>query len=179
MTEEQRKLCRGLIVQFNGKRTTEPDAFLRQFPTAVEDGKLAARWLDEAWQAENTGDLECAMLVGFSFGFDRRHVEVLCRLLDVDWHYCHEDAVSALGHVCAEEAVDALFRATQWVPRSLAYDDARALAVKAIWALGNLTSAAAEAKLQVIARSDNAILQNAAAEQLHRLARRRAARSVQ
>jgi hypothetical protein len=66
------------------------------------------------------------------------------------------------------DTVGALFRATQWIPKSLEYDDARALAVKAIWALGKIPGPEAEAKLETLARSENTILRQNAVEQLER-----------
>ena len=65
------------------------------------------------------------------------------------------------------DAVEALFGATQWIP-TLEYDDSRALAVKAIWALGKIPGAEAENKLETLARSGDDILQKTAAEQLER-----------
>jgi hypothetical protein len=50
----------------------------------------------------------------------------------------------------------------------LEYDDNRALAVKAIWALGKIPGSEAEIKLQILARSDNEILRKAASGQLER-----------
>lgn len=166
MTEEQRKLCSDLTIFPNGSRRISKEEFARQFPAAVEHGKLALGLLEEAYRLQDDGELECALTVGFTFGFDPEHSEILCSLAEADWHVRHEDVVSALGDLRSPSAVGALFRATQWIPKSLEYDDSRALAVKAIWALGKTAAAEAEKKLQALARSDNAILRNAALEQL-------------
>ncbi|MBB2749926.1 UNVERIFIED_ORG: HEAT repeat protein [Rhizobium aethiopicum] len=61
---------------------------------------------------------------------------LLLQLLQEGWHFKHEDVVSALADLKAPEAVEALYKVTYWVPSYLEFDDARALAVKAIWALG-------------------------------------------
>jgi hypothetical protein len=168
MTEEQRKLCRDLIIHPDGRSRVTKEDFLCCFPSALEHGRLALRWLDEAYKAQNAEDLQSALIVGFAFGFAPEHKDILCRLVDVDWHYSHEDVVSALQTWPTPDAVDALFRATQWIPKSLGYDDSRALAVKAIWALGKIPGTEAETKLQALARSDNAILRKTAEEQLNR-----------
>ena len=76
--------------------------------------------------------------------------------------------MSALQTWPTPDTVDALFRVTQWIPKSLEYDDARALAVKAIWALGKIPGSEAEAKLETLARSENTILRQNAVEQLER-----------
>jgi hypothetical protein len=172
MTEEQRKLCRDLTIQPDGRSRITKEDFLRRFPSSVEEGKVASRVLEDAYATQSAEDLQCALIIGFAFGFATAHKEILSRLIDVDWHNSHEDVVEALDELRTPDAVDALFRATQWIPKSLEYDDSRALAVKAIWALAKLTVPEAETKLEIIARSNSAVLRKAAIEQLQR--RRRA-----
>ncbi len=166
MTPEQRKLCGALTIFPNGSRRVSKEDFVRQFPSALENGKLALGWLDEAYRARSADDLNCALTIGFTFGFAPADKDILCRLIDVDWHYSHEDVVSALKTWPTPDTVEALFRATQWIPKSLNYDDNRALAVKAIWALGKIPGPEAETKLEALTRSDDAILRKTAAEQL-------------
>jgi hypothetical protein len=168
MTEEQRKLCRDLVIQPGGRSRITKEDFLRRFPSSVEGGKVASRVLEDAYTVQNAEDLHCALIIGFTFGFAHGHKDILRRLVDVDWHNSHEDVVEALDGLQAPDTVDALFRATQWIPKSLEYDDSRALAVKAIWALGKISGTEAETKLESLARSDNAILRKAASEQLER-----------
>ncbi len=168
MTEEQRQLCRNLIIQPDGRSRITKEDFLRRFPSAVENGKLALTWLEDAYQKRNADDLQCALTIGFTFGFVPEHTGVLCRLIESDWHYSHEDVVSALENLRTPDAVEALFRATQWIPKSLEYDESRALASKAIWALGKIPGPQAKTKLEALARSEDAILRNNAREQLER-----------
>jgi len=167
MTEEERKFCQDLM-WFPGRKEPSKEDFLRRFPSAVEQGKLALRLFEEAYKARNPDDIRCALLVGFSFGFGPEHTAILRLLVDEDWHESHEDVVSALDELRTPVAIEPLFRATQWVPGYLDFDEARALAVKAIWALGNLPGPEAETKLKTIARSDDAILRTNAEEQLER-----------
>lgn len=168
MTEEQRKLCRDLIIQPDGRSRITKEEFLRRFPSAVEHGRLALKWLQEASETRNADDLSYAFIIGGTFGYAPEHKDILCRLIDEDWHYSHEGVVSALQTWPTHDTVDALFRATQWIPKSLEYDDARALAVKAIWALGKIPGTEAETKLEMLARSENTILRKNAVEQLER-----------
>jgi hypothetical protein len=168
MTREQRDLCGALTILPDGSRRISKQEFVRRFPSALENGKLALRWLDEAYRAQSAEDLNCALAIGFTFGFAPDHKHILRRLVDADWHYSHEDIVSALQTWPTTDTVEALFHATQWIPKSLEYDDSRALAVKAIWALGKIPGTEAETKLEDLARSDNAILRRTAEEQLER-----------
>jgi hypothetical protein len=151
-----------------GRVRFQKKEFLRQFLSAIERGKLALRLLEEASKAQSAEDLQCALIVGHAFGFAPEHLDILRRLVDVDWHYSHEDVVIALKKWPTADTVEALFHATQWIPKSLEYDDCRALAVKAIWALGKIPGAEAETKLEALARSDNAILRKTAEERLER-----------
>jgi hypothetical protein len=169
MTAEQQNLCRQLVITpLRGVTHISREEFLRQFPSAVEHGKLAFGMLEDAYEAQNAEDLQCALIVGFGFGFAPAHLNTLRRLVEADWHYSHEDVVTALETWPTPDTVDALFAATQWIPKSLEYDDSRALAVKAIWALGKIPGGEAGRKLEVLARSDNVILQQAATDQLVR-----------
>jgi len=168
MTEEQRKLCRDLVIFPNGQSRITKEDFLRRFPSAVERGRMALKWLKEAYETRNADDLSYVLIVGGNFGFVPEHKDILRRLIDEDWHYSHEDVVSALQTWPTIDTVEALFRATQWIPKSLDYDDSRALAVKAIWALGKTPGTEAETKLEALARSENTILRKNAVEQLER-----------
>lgn len=171
MTEEQRRLCGELLIHPNGLRLTSKDDFLQQFPSAVAHGRLALRWLDEAFRAQDAKDLQSALMVGFNFGFSPEHADVLCRLIDSNWHHSHEDVVSALEELRIPQTAQALFRATQWIPKYLEFDESRALASKAIWALGKLPGEEAETKLTILASSENAFLRNAAVQQIERRGR--------
>jgi len=169
MTEEQRKLC-GMLVMFpDGKTRITKEEFLRRFPSAVECGRSALKWLQEAYETRNADDLHCAFIIGGNFGFAPQHKDILCRLIDEDWHYCHESVVSILSGLWpTPDTVEALFRATQWIPKSLEYDNAKALARKAIWALGKIPGPEAETKLETLAHSDDPVLRGWAVKQLER-----------
>ncbi len=173
MTEDERKLCWGLVTLPDGTRGTSNADFLRYFPAAVEDGKVASRLIEEACGARNADDLMGALIVGFVFDFGPEHIPSLCRLVDEDWHHSHEDVVSALDGLRTPAAIEALCRATQWIPEYLDFDETRALAVKAIWGLGNLPRSLTDIKLEQLTRSADPILRQNALEQLARTDRSR------
>jgi hypothetical protein len=139
-----------------------------EFPSSVERGKLALSLLEEAYRERDAEDLHCVLTVGFKFGFGPEHMDILRQLVTADWHDGHEDVVSALGSLPNPQNANALFMATQWIPESLEYDEVRALAVKAIWALGETPGEEAKEKLDVLARSDDPILRRTASQQLAR-----------
>jgi len=169
MTAGERKLCRDLIVAPpHGARQISKEEFLRRFPSSVEQGRVALSLLEEAYRTENAEDLQCALTIGAAFGFGPEHTDVLCRLLEADWHFSHEDVVSALDELRNPAAVRALFHATQWIPEYLNFDESRALADKAIWALGKITGSDVDRKLEALTLSDDPILREKAADQLKR-----------
>jgi len=124
--------------------------------------------LDHAARSRDARDVQSALIIGHAFGFAPEHAAILCTLVEADWHVSHEDVVSALDKLRTSDAADALFRATQGVPKYLEYDENRALAVKAIWALGRIPGTEVKMKLETIRSADNAILRKAADEQLQR-----------
>ncbi len=139
MNTEEQKLSRDLIVTPpNGVRRISRDEFAHRFPLALEDGKVALRLFEEAYREKNAEDLQCALIIGAAFGFGPEHTDILGHLVESDWHFSHEDIVSALDGLRDPAAVSALYSATQWVPEYLNFDESRALAVKAIWALGKI-----------------------------------------
>lgn len=71
-------------------------------------------------------------MVCFRFGFTDDHLQPLLTLAFADWHQRHEDVASALGKLRSPASVDALEHLARWIPAYLEFDEARALAVKAI-----------------------------------------------
>jgi hypothetical protein len=169
MTEEMRDACRKLVITSpRGERRLSREQFSLRFPSAIKDGRLSNELLRGAIAELSPDDLQCVLIIGHAFGFSPDHLDALCQLVGVDWHHSHEDVVSALDKLRSPQTVEALFEATQWIPKSLEYDGTRALAVKAIWALGRIPGVQAEAKLALLARSSNPILRGVAEEQMKR-----------
>jgi hypothetical protein len=166
MTTEEQKTVLDLA-----SHTISEEEFLQRFGIRHSEGrKLALSILEDAYRRKDGLDAEYGLYVGFHFGFSADHLDVLCRLSDADWHTRHEDVVTALGELRDKRTVGALYRAALKLHPYLNYDDCRALAVKAIWALGELGDPAADEKLQLLAQSDHPILR---AEALNQLQRRR------
>ena len=146
----------------SGTRRISEEEFLRRFPSAVVDGKLASGLLEEAWRIKNPDDLGCALTIGATFGFAADQIDILCSLLEENWHFSHENIVITLDEFRSPRAVNTLFRATQWIPEYLDYDKTRALAVKATFALGNIPGAESRSKLEVLANSHDEVLRKGA-----------------
>lgn len=104
----------------------------------------------------------------FSLRFSPQHFDLLIELAFAEWHERHEDVASALARFQSPAAVDALVHLAVWVPQYLDFDDARALAVKAIWGLGAIPDLSAKRGLEHLATAENGIVAQAAMQQLER-----------
>jgi hypothetical protein len=124
--------------------------------------------LAAAVRCKDGEDVDLALIASFKFGFSLESLQDLLDLMSADWHCRHEDVVTALGTLRSPYSVYALFFATQWVPGYLEFDDARALATKALWALGGIPGEQAASLLKVLANWDDLIIREGAAAQLER-----------
>jgi hypothetical protein len=163
MTEKERRLVLAIVT-----RELSPTEFLKQFRATVDGQKLCSELLSEAIESRNADDVECSMIVGYTFGFTERHLEALLLLVKEPWHVKHEDVVTALGKLRTPKAVDGLLSATKWVPDYLDFDESRALAVKAIWALGSIEGPEADAALNELLNDPDPIVAAGAAKQIER-----------
>ena len=169
MTTNQKQLIASLVVtpEFRTPRLT-PDEFLKKFGTSLDGRNLTTQLLKDAISSTDGEDLGFAMIVGFTFGFSEEHFPMLLSLVKDDWHFSHEDVVSALSDFQTPKAVEGLHAATQWIPEYLDFDESRALAVKAIWALGRIKGPEADAALGELANDPDPILAESATAQMNR-----------
>lgn len=167
MTPDDRAAVMSLVVVPGRGRQGSPEQVLRHF--GATDGKaLGLSLLRDAVDREESLDVEMALIVCATFGFTMGHLDLLVRLASAGWHHKHEDVVSALGQLRAPAAVGALYHAAWWVPDYLDFDESRALAVKAIWALGGTPGDEAEQALTELGGAEDEIVRAAARAQLDR-----------
>lgn len=168
MTPEDEKVILGLVYSpANPTRVGSPEEVLRHF--GASDGRqLGLKLLKEAIESRYADGVELALIVSNEFGITMDYLDMLLQLCAADWHHMHEDVVSLLGQLRTSTAVDALYRAAVWIPDYLDYDDNRALARKAIWALGGTPGPEAEAALVRLRDSDSEIVRKGAEAQLER-----------
>ncbi|MEU7795127.1 HEAT repeat domain-containing protein [Micromonospora tulbaghiae] len=167
MTPAERGLISTLVVVPGRPYTGDREAVLRHFRS--DDGRvLGLDLLRGAIADRSADDLEAALIVCGAFGIDAEHAPMLVDLVYDEWHQQHEVVVSMLGSQRGPAVVDALHHAASWVPRYLDYDESRALAVNAIWALGDMSDPRAGSKLKQLADANNEIVREAATHQLSR-----------
>lgn len=156
-----------MVAAPGGEATTSPADFLRQFG-ATDGQTLGLKLLRDALDRRDPVDVEMALIVADVFGVTGDHLEPLVALASEDWHFKHEDVVTLLGRLRSPDAVDALYETAQWVPAYLDFDDNRALANKAVCALGAIPDERAEEALKRLLGSDAEVIRNQAAAQLNR-----------
>ena len=166
MTESECELIMNL-----GPQTIEKTEFADRLGRSGDCAMLTSTLINEALQSRRTVDAECALRVGFIFGFNEHDYEPLVHLFHEDWHHSHENIVLVLSDMAKPESVGVLVKATTWIPKYLDYDDNRALAVKAIWALGRIASPDATEALKGLLDSDEPLMREAAEKQIAKRSR--------
>ena len=168
LTRQQRRdLILSLVIVPGRGRESSPEEVLRQFGT-TDGPALSLELLTDAIKRHDGTDVEMGLIVGFTYGFTRDHLEPLLELSSADWHQRHEDVVTALRDLHTPAAVPAFVYATCWIPAYLDFDESRALARKAIHALGETPGPAAERALTELTDSDDELLRETASRVLRR-----------
>lgn len=124
--------------------------------------------LIEARDNKDPDLLEGGITLIFIFKEMRCPVKELNELLLESWHYRHEDIASLLQDAKSPTSIDALNKAVMTKFDYLDFDDNYALAVKCIWALGEIGTPEAMDKLTKLSKSDNKIIRDNAINQLKR-----------
>jgi len=176
MTESERKLIIDTIVALNtgftwqNKERTEAikQEFLSFFTVDVsKEPNYVLKLLEKAYEEQNPEDVEHSLSIAFLFDlFSEEYTLVLIKLLESDWHFRHEDIVSAFQKLRLPETVNILYTTAQKQFKYLEYDDYYALAVKCIWALRKIGTAEAKEKLEILAQSSNKVIREKALKRL-------------
>lgn len=168
MTPKDRDLIFAFVT-VPGSRPAISDMDLLRHFEATDGRSLGLGLLHAALKDRSAVDVEAALIVCSAFGVGSEHLPLLIELLSADWHQQHENVVSLLDRLASPDAVDALLHAATWVPDYLDYDENRALATKAIWALGKINTDESRAALHELVLSDDDVVREEAASQIARL----------
>lgn len=133
-------------------------------PAAFISREIAA-----ASEKESADDLEDAITLAFAFDATSIPAEKWNALLLEDWHFKHEDIASLLQDIKSESSVASLFQVCQTRYAYLEFDDSHALAVKCIWALGDINNEDARLRLAALCRSEVGVIRSNAEQQLKRV----------
>ena len=168
MTPDEQDLVLGLVVSPGQGPTRTIDEVLAHFGESG-GATLALRLLRDAMERRDADDVEMALIVrGAADASVEEFLEPLIELFPAEWHREHEDIVSLLGKLRSPKTVPTLVLATRWVPEYLDWDENRALAVKAIWALGAIPGPETREALEGLRDAENEIIRENAVKQLAR-----------
>lgn len=140
-----------------GRPSMSNEEFLDRFG-ATDGVVLGLGMLKDARDRRDSVEVELALIVAFIFGFCDEHVSILNSLAFEGWHESHEDIASALGDTRSPTSVPALLHLAVWIPGYLGFDEHRALATKATWALKAIGTNSAQAALRQLAAQNDKVV---------------------
>lgn len=170
MSPEDRSVIMSLVHIPGRGQQGSPEDVLRHFGT-TDGAELGLHLLREAINQRDATDVEMALIACSTFGVTADHLSALIDLSSADWHQSHENVALLLDKLRTPAAIDALRNMAQWIPDYLDWDENRALARNAIWAIGKIPGPEAEAALKQLLASDDEIVRDGASEQLERRAK--------
>ena len=121
------------------------------------DDTRGVRLLGEAIKAMNADAVEDALGAAFALE-SATFVPLLVELLGLPWHRQHEDVARLLQFLKDPRAIDALFAAAFARHEYLAYDEFFGLARKCTWALADIGTPEAKAKLVALTQVENPLI---------------------
>jgi hypothetical protein len=123
-----------------------------------EQPQRALVLFDEAIESGQADDVECALRVVYLCKLDVDLVPRIIHLLSLPWHRQHEDLIGWLQRQRDPRAVEALYQASLVAHDYLEYDEFFGVARKCTWALADIGTPEALAKLRSLAASENALI---------------------
>lgn len=125
--------------------------------------------LNFAYKQHSDMNIEIALYLIFKYElFDEKYLDLLNNLILCDWHKQHENIAMILQKLKSPKSVNCLYITINKKYSYLKYDDNYALAVKCVWALGDIGNEEAKEYLKKLLKSENDIIRNNAIKQLER-----------
>lgn len=158
-----------LIDKLIGEGITDQQ-FLKEFPVDILSNlDYFKNLLEVAYDEKNERDIDYLFYIGYTFNlFKEKDVDYLCKLVKEPWHHQHEDIATLFDFLKSPNSIECLYKTTLTEFEYLSYDDSYALAVKCIWALGNINTEESKQKLELLSKSENEIIRQNAIKQLER-----------
>lgn len=157
------------IKELMRRKITKSDFLLLNDIAEQETENVFFEELQKAYSLKSGDKVEYILYLVFAFdAVNVRFVKLLNDLIICDWHKQHENIAMLLQKLKSPESVPVLFEVAQKDFPYLNYDESYALAVKCIWALGDIGNSVALEKLEVLSHSPNQIIANNAIKQIAR-----------
>jgi hypothetical protein len=157
-----------LIIDFILNRISKKE-FLDKYSVDASDIQEHVLFLiNSAYDRKNNEELEQAFLLGFSFGFTKDYVQILCLLLLEDWHCQHENIAMIFQLLKDPKSINCLYEGIQLKFDYLAYNDSKTFIEKCAWALGDIKTPESKEKLMLLLDLNDPIITEAVNFQLSR-----------
>ena len=142
--------------------------FLKEFPVDIIDNpEYVLQLLERAYFEKNGDDVEFAFIIAGNFNLvNENYLDMMIKLMKEDWHVTHECIASYMQQLKSPKTIDCLYEAALTDFPYLEFDEAYALAVKCIWALGEINTPESYEKLKLLTQSNNEIIKENAIYQL-------------
>ena len=93
---------------------------------------------EQAIKDKSSDEVEEVITLCFSKSDIKNFEKYLIELIDLDWHFCHEDIALLLQKFGSTNSVEKLFRSTTMKFGYLDYNDSKVFARKCTWALADI-----------------------------------------
>lgn len=125
--------------------------------------------LEEIYTSKQFKYLEDYITISYCFvkNLNEDIVSLLCNILMEKCHFQHEDIVFLLEIIKSPTSIEYLYKTALTKFDYLDYDDSYALAVKCIWALGEINTIESKKMLEKLKESDNDVIKKEALNQLN------------
>ncbi len=165
MTKKERELLHNLMT-----RAIPLEVFMKDFTVDIsKNPRYICGLLETTLVEQEANDVEYLLTAIFHFKlFIEDYVDILCKLADETWHFQHENIASIFQKIKSPKTVECLYKTTLTQFDYLEFDDSFALAVKCIWALGDINTVESRKKLELLTQSENEIISKNAIYQLKR-----------
>jgi len=165
MTKKERELLHNLMT-----RAIPLEVFMKDFTVDIsKNPRYICGLLETTLVEQEANDVEYLLTAIFHFKlFIEDYVDILCKLADETWHFQHENIASIFQKIKSPKTVECLYKTTLTQFDYLEFDDSFALAVKCIWALGDINTVESRKKLELLTQSGNEIISKNAIYQLKR-----------
>lgn len=150
--------------------TVSKDRFLELIKVKSENlGDELSEMLNYAYKQHSDVNVETALYLVFTYElFSENYIDVLNNIILCDWHEQHENIAMLVQRLKSPKSVYYLYVSINQKYSYLEYDDSYALAVKCIWALGDIGNEEAKEYLMKLLNSENEIIVENAKKQLER-----------
>ncbi|MCD9025431.1 hypothetical protein [Cohnella silvisoli] len=158
-----------LIKQHMSKSITEDELLIGLNLEPSNLSVFVNTTLQNAYSLNDSEAVDLILYLGFVFEvFTEDFVSILCKLLEIEWHYKHEDIARLLQRFKSPYSIDSLFKVATRKLSYLEYNESSALARKCIYALGDINSDESRIKLEILSNSSEDLIKEFALKQLDR-----------